>query len=106
MYLWLKTLWHSRYRRKENCLYLVGDDDELDFVEALQDHFAVRIWDDPDIAEAENAGLLFDIVFNHTKAKHSLVDKDALWQDFSRFLQELTGHEQQINRQTTFFYYT
>jgi hypothetical protein len=98
-------MWHKRYRHKENCLYLVGDDDELDLIAALEERFDIEIVRDPELAKASSMGLLFDIILRHTKVKCPSVDEGVLWDEMSDFISRFVGYDGPVNRQTTFFYY-
>ncbi|MFI0843330.1 hypothetical protein [Mesorhizobium sp. IMUNJ 23232] len=97
----LKEVWANATRRK-NSLYLVGDGDDDDLIDAIDKHFGVLIRSSK-VLPLITVGDLSDEIAEQLRTKPNReIDTQGLWNELCRIVVRETGCTAQIDRATTF----
>lgn len=88
-------------RPKQNSFYLVGDGDELDLVEVIEDFYGMEFVVG-ELEDAETFGKLFDVVVNKRHSRGDEFDPKSTWNELVDIVAHFSGRTAAVDRDTTF----
>jgi len=94
-------MWANAIRRK-NSLYLVGDGDDDDLVEAIDEHFGVSIRSSRKLPLITMGDLSDELTAQLTSKLNREIDAQRLWNELCQVVVRETGQVADIDRETTF----
>lgn len=97
----LKEVWAEATRRK-NSLYLVGDGDDDDLIDAINAHFRVSITSSTRLPLITMGDLCDEVAEQLAIRSDREIDRQGLWDELCRVTIRSTGQAIQIDRATTF----